>query len=59
MIETTYSERLKIKTDFTQILRWEDDGGAICDIDIPPSQMAGTDHPRPNPLPGDDLVVPE
>jgi len=46
MIETVYSKRLKTKAEFIQILRWEDDGGAIYDIDIPFPQVAETNTPR-------------
>jgi hypothetical protein len=46
MIETVDSLRLKTKTEFIQILRWEDDGGAIYDIDISRPQVAKTNTPK-------------
>jgi hypothetical protein len=46
MIETIDSLRLKTKTEFIQILRWEDDGGAMYDIDIPLSQVAENNTPQ-------------
>jgi len=59
LIETVYSKRLKTKAEFIQILRWEDDGGAIYDIDIPLPQVAETNTPRSMDVAGDDLLYDE
>ena len=56
LIETVYSKRLKTKTEFIQILRWEDDGGAIYDIDIPLPQVAETNAPRSMDVAGECFI---
>ena len=59
MIESVDSLRLKTKAEFIQILRWEDDGGAIYDIDIPLPQVAETPTPRSRNVATDDLFYAE
>jgi len=46
MVETVNSEWLKTETELTQILRWEDDGGAVFETVNPPNQVAKTNTPR-------------
>ena len=55
MIETVDSEPLKTRTEFIQILRWEDDGGATFEGGTPIPQVAETNNPRSMDVTGDDL----
>lgn len=55
MLETVCSKRLKTKTEFIQILRWEDDGGAVYDIETPLPQVAETNTTRSMEVTEDDL----
>ena len=59
MIESVDSLRLKTKAEFIQILRWEDDGGAVFDVDPPFPQVVGTSTPRPRNVATDDLFYAE
>jgi len=47
MVETINSEWLKTETELSQILRWEDDGGAMFETVNPLDQVAKTNTPRP------------
>jgi len=57
MLETVYSKRPKTKTEFIQILRWEDDGGAVYDIDTPLPQVAETNTPGSVDVARDSLLL--
>ena len=59
MIETVDSEPLKTRTEFIQILRWEDDGGATFEGGTPIPQVAETNTPRSMDVTGDDLSYDE
>jgi hypothetical protein len=55
MMETVNSLRQKTKAEFIQILHWEDDGGAVYDIDTPLPQVAETNTSRSMNVATDDL----
>jgi hypothetical protein len=59
MMETVDFERLKTVSEFTHILRWEDDGGAMFEGDNPIPQVAETNTPRSMDVAGDDLLYDE
>jgi hypothetical protein len=59
MMETADSEMLKTASEFTNILRWEDDGGAMFEEDNPIPQVAETNTPRSMDVTGDDLSYDE
>ena len=60
MIEKVDSEPPKTVSEFTQIQRWEDDGGAIYDSDYPHlPQVTETSTPRSMDVAGDDLLYAE
>ena len=47
MVKTVNSEWLKTETELTQILRWEDDGGAVFETINPLPKAMKTNTPRP------------
>ena len=60
MIEKVDSEGLKTVSELTQLLRWEDDGGAVFETGIlllP--QVAEVNTPRSMDVAGDDLLYDE
>jgi hypothetical protein len=59
MMETADSEMLKTASELTNILRWEDDGGAMFEEDNPIPQVAETNTPRSMDVTGDDLSYDE
>ena len=59
MIESVDSLRLKTKAEFTQILRWEDDGGAVYDMDTQLPQVVETSTLRSMHVAEDDLLSDE
>ena len=59
IIETIYSKRLKTKAEFAQILRWEDDDGAVYDIDTLLPQVVETNTLRSMGVDEDDLLCDE
>jgi hypothetical protein len=58
MVETANSNWLKTETEFTQILRWEDDGGAVFETVNPLPQVAKTNTPRSMDVPGECFLYP-
>jgi hypothetical protein len=59
MSEIANSERLKSEAEFTPVLRWEDDGGAVSEEDNPIPQVAETNTPRSKDVMGGDLSYDE
>lgn len=56
MIETVNSEWLKTETELTQLLRWEDDGGAVFETVNSLPQVAETNTPRSMDAAKDDTL---
>jgi hypothetical protein len=59
LIETVDSERLKTVSELTQLLRWEDDGGAVFETGILLPQVAETNTPRSMDVASNDLSYDE
>jgi hypothetical protein len=59
MMETADSEMLKTASELTNILRWEDDGGATFKGNKPIPQVAETNTPQSLDVAGDDLSYDE
>jgi hypothetical protein len=59
LIETVDSERLKTVSELTQLLRWEDDGGAVFETGNLLPQVAETNTPRSMDVAKDDLLYDE
>ena len=59
VIEKVDSERLKTISELTQLLRWEDDGGAVFETGMLLPQVAEVNTPRSMDVAGDDLLYDE